>query len=100
MYTPAVVILYNVNLTYIIYGFCMILRTNSNYFPEHINILVFVTEINHIISEEEREFFNITRILTTFMLRVIYLHMLSLSRDRNKFLALSKTTVSLSADGR
>jgi len=76
----------------------MILRTNSNYFPEHINILVFVTEIHHIISEEGTEFFNIT--LTNFMLRVIYLPMLSLSCGGNKFLALSKTTVSLSADGR
>jgi len=73
-------------------------RTNSIYFPENINILVFVMEIHHIISEERTEFFNIA--LSNFMLRVVYLPMLSLSCGRNKFLALSKTTVSLSADGR
>jgi hypothetical protein len=95
-YKPAAVTSYNVNPAYIIYGFHMILRTNNNYFPEHINILVFVTEIHHIISEEGTEFFNIT--LTNFMLRVVYLPMLSFGE--NKFLALSKTTVSLSSDGR
>jgi len=86
------------NCTYIIYGFHIILRTNSNYFPENINILVFVMEIHHITSEEGTEFFNIT--LMNFMLTAIYLPILSLSCGRNKFLALSKTTVSLSADGR
>jgi len=64
-YTPAIITLYNVNTAYIIDGFHIILRTNDSYFPEHINILVFVMEIHNIIGEEGTEFFNIN--LTNFM---------------------------------